>query len=476
MWVPKLDHKEDEKSQKEKTKERKDKNTDKSKHMVTLPYVKGVTESVQWIFKHHEITTAVKPHQNIRRILVHLKDKVEESRKTDCVHQITCKSCSNMYIGETGRTFDTRLEEHKKEVENITTKGENKVKDSRKTDCVHQITCKSCSNMYIGETWITFGTRLEEHKKEVENITTKGENKVKDSRKTDCVHQITCKSCSNMYIGETGRTFDTRLEEHKKEVENITTKGENKVKDSRKTDCVHQITCKSCSNMYIGETGRTFDTRLEEHKKEVENITTKGENKVKDSRKTDCVHQITCKSCSNMYIGETWITFGTRLEEHKKEVENITTKGENKVKDSRKTDCVHQITCKSCSNMYIGETGRTFDGTRLEEHKKEVENITTKGENKVKDSRKTDCVHQITCKSCSNMYIGETGRTFDTRLEEHKKEVENITTKGENKVKDSRKTDCVHQITCKSCSNMYIGETGRTFDHKTRGARGAQGG
>ena len=89
--------------------------------MVTLPYVKGVTEPIQRILKHHEIATSVRPHQNIRRILVHSKDKVGDSKKTDCVYQIPCKGCNHTYIGEIGRTFGTKLEEHKKEVENVTT-------------------------------------------------------------------------------------------------------------------------------------------------------------------------------------------------------------------------------------------------------------------------------------------------------------------------------------------------------------------
>ena len=47
---------------------------------------------------------------------------MEDCKKTDCVCQIPCKSCNHKYVGETGRTFGTRLEEHKAEVENITTR------------------------------------------------------------------------------------------------------------------------------------------------------------------------------------------------------------------------------------------------------------------------------------------------------------------------------------------------------------------
>ena len=51
------------------------------------------------------------------------------------------------------------------------------------------------------------------------------------------------------------------------------------------------------------------------------------EDKVEDSKTTDCSYQIPYKSCNHKYIGETSaITFGTRFEEHKKEVENIKTR------------------------------------------------------------------------------------------------------------------------------------------------------
>ena len=45
---------------------------------------------------------------------------MEDSKETDCVYQIPCKSCNHichvyvMYVSKTGRTYGTRLEEHKK--------------------------------------------------------------------------------------------------------------------------------------------------------------------------------------------------------------------------------------------------------------------------------------------------------------------------------------------------------------------------
>ncbi|KAK2155520.1 hypothetical protein NP493_2066g00015 [Ridgeia piscesae] len=43
------------------------------------------------------------------------------------------------------------------------------MEDKHKTDCVYQIPCKTCNVYYIGE---TFGTRVDENKKEVETVTT----------------------------------------------------------------------------------------------------------------------------------------------------------------------------------------------------------------------------------------------------------------------------------------------------------------
>ena len=46
-----------------------------SKGMVFIPYVNGLTERIQRVYKKHKLKAAMKPHSTLRNILVHPKDK-----------------------------------------------------------------------------------------------------------------------------------------------------------------------------------------------------------------------------------------------------------------------------------------------------------------------------------------------------------------------------------------------------------------
>ena len=48
----------------------------KSRGMVTIPYVKGLSESFSRILKTYRICTAVRPHTTLRNLLVHPKDRM----------------------------------------------------------------------------------------------------------------------------------------------------------------------------------------------------------------------------------------------------------------------------------------------------------------------------------------------------------------------------------------------------------------
>ena len=106
-----------------KTKNKKKENTvEDKKGMVVIPYVKGLSESLDRSFRARGIHTAMRPHTTIRSLLVHPKDKRNPNETSGVVYRIPCKNCNKCYIGETGRNFGYRLEEHQKDVKEVTQK------------------------------------------------------------------------------------------------------------------------------------------------------------------------------------------------------------------------------------------------------------------------------------------------------------------------------------------------------------------
>ena len=85
--------------------------------MAVVPYVKGLSEKISRIFRKRNISTAMKPHCTLRRMLVSPKDKTEPR---EGVYTINCQNCDGVYIGETKRSLSTRVKEHKDEVEKLT--------------------------------------------------------------------------------------------------------------------------------------------------------------------------------------------------------------------------------------------------------------------------------------------------------------------------------------------------------------------
>ena len=84
------------------------------KAVVTLPYVRHLSESIRRIFTPLGIRTCFCPHQTLRRTLVHLKDRIEPERRAGVVYKIPCRSCTKVYVGQTGRTLEHRLKEHRR--------------------------------------------------------------------------------------------------------------------------------------------------------------------------------------------------------------------------------------------------------------------------------------------------------------------------------------------------------------------------
>ena len=80
----------------------------------SIPYIKGLSEATSRILRKHRISTAMRPCNKLRNILVHPKDKTNEMDKAQGVYKVPCQSCQASYIGETGRKLGTRIDEQKK--------------------------------------------------------------------------------------------------------------------------------------------------------------------------------------------------------------------------------------------------------------------------------------------------------------------------------------------------------------------------
>ncbi|CAL8370658.1 unnamed protein product [Boreogadus saida] len=59
--------------------------------MVTLPYIRDVTEKVQRAMKKHLISTPVKPHIKLWQVFVHPKDRLQPEKKCDSLKEKPAK-------------------------------------------------------------------------------------------------------------------------------------------------------------------------------------------------------------------------------------------------------------------------------------------------------------------------------------------------------------------------------------------------
>ena len=90
--------------------------SESSKGLVILPYIKGTTEQLKRVLCKHKFKVAMKPMFTLRSQLMRPKDAFGELKQSGVVYSIPCEDCDVEYIGETGRAFRTRQDEHERAV------------------------------------------------------------------------------------------------------------------------------------------------------------------------------------------------------------------------------------------------------------------------------------------------------------------------------------------------------------------------
>ena len=82
------------------------------KGFIKLPYVKGQSEKIRRLANKYQIRSVFTSKQTLRSVLTKTKPEGLQDTK-NCIYSIPCE-CGKVYIGETKRPLNTRLEEHKK--------------------------------------------------------------------------------------------------------------------------------------------------------------------------------------------------------------------------------------------------------------------------------------------------------------------------------------------------------------------------
>ena len=93
-----------------------DNNTDSNTTYVTLPLLNNSTLKLAKKLKKYDIKTVNTISNKLSGIVKKGKDRLEKGKSMNVVYQIYCKNCNSIYIGQTCRNLETRIDEHRKNI------------------------------------------------------------------------------------------------------------------------------------------------------------------------------------------------------------------------------------------------------------------------------------------------------------------------------------------------------------------------
>lgn len=87
--------------------------TNKKCNFKTLTYIGTPTKKISHFLSKQNLSIAYKTNNKLSMFIKNNKEKTEKDKKSG-VYKLTCGTCDKCYIGQTGRTFKTRISEHLK--------------------------------------------------------------------------------------------------------------------------------------------------------------------------------------------------------------------------------------------------------------------------------------------------------------------------------------------------------------------------
>ena len=90
--------------------------------LLRLPYIPELSERIERVCRPLGVKTVCKSRGTLRNSLVRVKQPREDKKKKGVIYEVPCQDCECVYIGETSRTLEKRLSEHKNAVKKHDTK------------------------------------------------------------------------------------------------------------------------------------------------------------------------------------------------------------------------------------------------------------------------------------------------------------------------------------------------------------------
>ena len=83
-----------------------------------MPYKKGISENIARIGKKFNVKLVHMRGKSLKNMFVrNITTSLEKYKQLKVVYRVTCGDCGSQYVGETGRSLETRMAEHRQDAE-----------------------------------------------------------------------------------------------------------------------------------------------------------------------------------------------------------------------------------------------------------------------------------------------------------------------------------------------------------------------
>lgn len=87
-----------------------------AKNFLCIPYIKGLSDNVCRNLKKFNIDVVFSVPKKLNCVIKRAKDKLVDLKQTEIVYKLNCMQCDASYIGQTKRHLQTRINEHRKDI------------------------------------------------------------------------------------------------------------------------------------------------------------------------------------------------------------------------------------------------------------------------------------------------------------------------------------------------------------------------